>query len=122
MLLVVGEHVLGHLPPESARMATGLAGGIGGSHEEVCGALSGGVLVIGGAYGRTELHEDDQMALTLSMRFRERFLAQLGHTQCAQLRTMVHAPGGPDSCAQLVQQAALILLQLLDESQQNEQG
>jgi C_GCAxxG_C_C family probable redox protein len=115
MLLVVGEHVLGGLGPQAARMATGLSGGLGGTHQEVCGALSGGVLVIGAALGRASLQEDDEPAMALSARFRERFLAELGHTQCAPLRELVRAPGGLDSCAELVRRAALILLELLDE-------
>ena len=117
MLLVVGEHVLGDLAPGCARMATGLAGGVGSSQQELCGALSGGVLVIGGALGRTSLHGDDEPALALAGRYRERFLAELGHTQCARLREMIHAPGGLGSCALLVQRAAMILLQLLDQAE-----
>jgi hypothetical protein len=58
MLLVVGEHVLGDLGPRCARMATGLAGGLGDTQQEMCGALSGGVLVIGGLLGRESLNED----------------------------------------------------------------
>ena len=45
MLLTVGEHVLDNLEPRCARMATGLAGGVGDTQQEMCGALSGGVLV-----------------------------------------------------------------------------
>jgi len=41
------------------------------------------------------------------------FLAELGATQCARLREMVYTPGGPGSCAPLVEKAATILLQLL---------
>jgi hypothetical protein len=47
MLLVVGEHVLGDLGPMGAWIATGLAGGVGDTQQEMCRALSGGVLVIG---------------------------------------------------------------------------
>jgi C_GCAxxG_C_C family probable redox protein len=116
MLLVVGEHVLGDLDSRCARMATGLAGGVGGSQREMCGALSGGVLVIGGLLGRTSLDEADGPALDLAARYRARFLAELGDTQCARLREMVHAPGGLGSCAVLVERAAAILLELLEEN------
>ena len=115
MLLVVGEHVLGDLEPQCARMATGLAGGVGDTQQEMCGALSGGVLVIGGLFGRGSLDEDDWQALTLATRYRERFLAELGATQCARLRERVHAPGGLGSCALLVERAAAMLLELLAE-------
>ena len=115
MLLVVGEHVLGGLEPQCARMATGFAGGVGDGQQEMCGALSGGVLVIGALLGRTSLSGDDRPALALATRYRERFRAELGATQCAWLRDMVHAPGGLGSCALLVERAAMILLELLAE-------
>lgn len=108
MLLTVGKHVLGNLEPRCARMATGFAGGVGDSQQEMCDALSGGVLVIGGLLGRTSLDEDDQPALALATRYRARFLAELGTTQCARLRETVYAPGGPGSCAPLVEKAATI--------------
>jgi C_GCAxxG_C_C family probable redox protein len=109
----VGEHVLGDLEPQCARMATGFAGGVGDGQQEMCGALSGGMLVIGGLLGRTSLGESDWPALNLATRYRERFLAELGATQCARLREMVYAPGGLGSCASLVERAATILLELI---------
>jgi C_GCAxxG_C_C family probable redox protein len=116
MLLAVGGHVLDDLEPRCVRMATGLAGGVGDTQQEMCGALSGGVLVIGGLLGRTSLSENDQPALTLVTRYRQRFMAEFGDTQCARLReTAVYAPGGLGSCAVLVERAATILLELLAE-------
>jgi C_GCAxxG_C_C family probable redox protein len=113
MVLAVGEAVLGQLHPQSVRMATGLGGGLGGTHQEMCGALSGGVLVIGGLLGRQNLEQDDEPAYILAARYRERFLAELGDTQCAPLRERVQAPGGLESCAEIVERAAAILLELL---------
>jgi C_GCAxxG_C_C family probable redox protein len=118
MLLVVGEHVLESLSSECARMATGFASGVGDTQQEMCGALSGGVLVIGGSLGRTGLGENDRPALDLATRYRRRFLAEFGDTQCARLREkVVYAPGGPGSCAALVERAATILLDLLAEAE-----
>ena len=118
MLLVVGEHVLGGPSSECARMATGFAGGLGDTQQEMCGALSGGVLVIGGLLGRTRIGESDQPALDLAACYRRRFLAEFGNTQCARLREkVVHTPGGLGSCGALVEQAAMILLELLTEAE-----
>ena len=117
-MLVVGEYALGDLDAQCARMATGFAGGVGDSQQEMCGALSGGVLVIGGLLGRENVGEADWPALNRSTRYRERFLEELGATQCARLREVVHAPGGVGSCARLVERAAMILLDLLAESGQ----
>ena len=122
MLLAVGEHVLDNLEPRCARMATGFAGGVGDTQQEMCGALSGGVLVISGLLGRTRLSEDDRPALDLATRYRARFLEELGATQCARLREMVYTPGGLGSCASLVERAATILLELLAETVWTRQG
>jgi hypothetical protein len=80
--------------------------------------LSGGVLVIGGLLGRTSLSQSDRSALTLATRYRRRFLAEFGYTQCARLREkVVYAPGGLGSCSVLVERAAMILLELLAETE-----
>jgi C_GCAxxG_C_C family probable redox protein len=115
-LLAVGEHVLDDLKPQAMRMATGVSGGLGNTRQELCGALSGGVLLIGALYGRVTAAEDDQRAIDIATGYRDRFLEKFGHTQCAQLReNVVDPPGGLGSCGALVEQAARILLDLLTE-------
>lgn len=112
-MLAVGGHVLENLQPGYVRMSTPLAGGLGRTHYEVCGALTGGVLVIGALLGRTSLDEDDERAQALTREYRRHFLAEMGHTQCAQIRDWVNAEGGPGTCAVVVERAARILLDLL---------
>ncbi len=114
-MLAVGGHVLGSLDPHMVRMTTGFAGGLGDTQQEMCGALSAGVMLIGALYGRNSLEEDDRLALDLAARYRERFLAELGPTQCGVLYERVHAPGGLGSCSLVVERAARILLELLAE-------
>jgi C_GCAxxG_C_C family probable redox protein len=111
----VGEHVVDDLADVTKRAGTGFSGGLGGTHQELCGALSGGVLVIGALLERTDLAEDDRPALNAATLYRARFLAEFGATQCAALRDRVTAPGGLGSCALLVEQSTLLLLELLDE-------
>jgi len=113
MLLAVGGHVLGNLDPRSVRMATGFAGGVGDTQQEMCGALSAGVMLISALYGRNSPEESDWQALDLATRYRERFVVKLGTTRCGPLYERVHAPGGLGSCALVVKRAALILLELL---------
>lgn len=115
-MLAVGEHVLDHLDPQCLRMATPLAGGVSATRLEMCGALSGGVMVIGALLGRTSPQESDERAYAVAQAYRERFLDELQDTQCAPLREQVQAPGGMGSCALLVERAAMILLQVLDEA------
>jgi len=122
MVLAVGEYVWGNLEPRCVRMASVFAGGVGSGKQEMCGALSGGVMVIGGLLGRTSLDEDDEPALELAARYRERFLAELGATQCARVWEIVHAPAGMGSCALLVERAATMLLELLAEVGRGNRG
>ena len=114
-MLAVGEHCSRELASESVRMATGFAGGVGGTEQEVCGALSGGVMVIGALHGRDRLEDDDRRAMALAARYRELFHAELGETRCAPLRGRVHAQDGLGSCSAVVERAADILLELLAE-------
>jgi len=112
-MLAVGGHVLGELDPSLVRMTTGFAGGVGESKQEMCGAFSAGVMIIGALYGRNSLEEDDLPAQRLAMRYRERFAAELGTTHCGTLYDQVHAPDVPGSCSSVVERAAPILMELL---------
>jgi C_GCAxxG_C_C family probable redox protein len=115
VLLAVGEYVLGEFPDVCRRMGTGFSGGLGGTHQELCGALSGAVLVSSMLLGRTALEENDRPAMNAATLYRARFLARFGHTQCARLRERIKAPGGLGSCAELVERATVLLLELLAE-------
>ena len=112
-MLAVGEHVLGDLDPRMVKMPTPFAGGVASSKEEMCGALSGGLMVIGALCGRSGPDEDDDTAMLLAARYRERFAAKMGDTRCAPVYERHHAPGGTGSCAVVAEGAARILLDLL---------
>jgi C_GCAxxG_C_C family probable redox protein len=98
------------------RLATGLGGGVAGTCDELCGALSGGILVIGALYGRDRPGGDDTRAYEFTSRYRDRFRDAFGATQCALLRrTVVKGSGGLGSCGPLVEQSARLLLHILEE-------
>jgi len=114
-LLAVGEHKLGKLDPQAIRIATPFGGGVGGTHLELCGALSGGVMVIGALYGRTDASQDDAQAYALAKQYREAFLAEFGYTQCEPIRDAFAKPDGSHGCDQVVARAARVLLGVLKE-------
>jgi C_GCAxxG_C_C family probable redox protein len=93
-------------------MTTGFAGGIGGSKQELCGALSGGTMLIGALYGRTDGVTDDKFCQNLSARHRERFVEEFSSSRCEPLREQ-----HPNGCSPLVERAALLLLELLEETE-----
>jgi C_GCAxxG_C_C family probable redox protein len=112
-MLAVGEYLLGYVDYWMQRMTTGLAGGVGCSHQEMCGALSGGVLLIGAVHGRTKPTEDDRECQRLAAEYRERFARELGATLCRDLQANGYGSNEEMPCSMLVEQAARILLQVL---------
>ena len=104
-----------NVSPELTKFASALGGGVGGSHEELCGALSGGVLAIGLLYGRTEPGVDVQFARDLATEFRARFLKEFGTTKCGVLLERFGEQDNDDKCARLTGAVAALLSDLLDE-------
>jgi C_GCAxxG_C_C family probable redox protein len=113
-LLAVGEHKLGKLEPQAIRMANPFGGGVGGTREELCGALAGGLMVIGAIYGRTDSSQDDAQSYELAKQYREAFLAEFGTTQCAPIRDAFVKPDGSHGCDVVVARSARALLGVLD--------
>lgn len=117
VLLAAAPHLVPDWNPNCARLATPFAGGTGGTQQELCGALSGGMMVIGALLGRTEAGVDDREAQDLAADFRQRFFEAFGATQCETLRReTVNNPGGLGTCAVLVERATVLLLEMLAEA------
>ena len=114
-MLAVGEHLLGQVDDRCIRIATGLSGGLGGTHQELCGALSGGVLLIGALYGRTKPDEDNSLCLELAALYKECFAQELGSTNCGILRESGFGSEGSTPCSVLVERAARVLLDTISE-------
>ena len=76
------------LAPEQLMAATGgFGGGVGGSHAEVCGAVSGGVLVLSLLHPHTDGADRAGKAAVyaLTKEFRRRFEEVFGLTRCGDL-------------------------------------
>ena len=112
----MGEASLGKVDPGALRMVSVLAGGVGGSRQEMCGALSASVLLIGALYGRSQLGEDEERARNLAAKYRHRFLARFGETRCAAIYEGIHSSEGPGSCSRVAEGAAELLLDLLEHA------
>jgi C_GCAxxG_C_C family probable redox protein len=114
-MLAVGEYVLGNVDDQTLKMTTGFAGGIGATHQELCGALSAGILIIGALYGRTQPNEDDSLCQILAANYRNRFNQELGSINCGELRAERFGSGGQEPCSVLVERAAQLLLDILSD-------
>lgn len=116
MLLAAGEALFGAVDPDWVRLSTAFAGGTGMTHGELCGALSGALMIIGARHGRSAAAVDDTHGQQLAADFRAQFADAFGATRCGSLRASGYGAGGTTPCAVLVGQAARLLLDLLDES------
>lgn len=97
------------------RVATAFGGGVGGSHEELCGALAGGILAIGFLLGRMEPGVDVQRVKQIATEFRSRFLARNGSTRCQVLLDAFGSQVEWSRCEKLTGEAAGLLVGLLEE-------
>ena len=114
VLIAVGEAYF-DLTSEIIKLSTPFAGGMGGSREDLCGGLTGGLMVIGGAMGRSDAETDDQNCQDAAAAYRAAFLFHFKCEVCCELReNWVGQPGQPD-CAELVRQAAGILVDVLGD-------
>ena len=86
---VVGafQDLLGMDEKQAMAMAGGFGGGVGGSHAELCGAVSGGVLVLGLLTPHTDSadKEGKRRIYAVAKEFRSRFDAVFGLTRCGEL-------------------------------------
>ena len=110
ILLAVGEHYLDEINPQALRMSTAFAGGVGGTNEELCGALAGGLMVISALYGRTDGQTNDDRCMDLAAAFRERFQEHFRHIRCADLKENWVGKVGQETCAELTAAATGVLV------------
>jgi C_GCAxxG_C_C family probable redox protein len=101
--------------PEWIKAASAFQGGIGKCKQDVCGALSGGVVAIGMLKGRTTPEQDNTKAAALANQYRERFIHRFGSTNCAVLLKTVVDPNPEYTCKHLTRDAAGLLAELLEE-------
>jgi len=90
------------------KLATGFGGGL--RDEEVCGAVTGAVMALGLVMGQTSEDDTDarQKVYDLTTEFNKRFKEKHSSIVCRDLKGTK-----PDICAQLVQDGAEIMEELL---------
>ncbi len=108
------EAYTGETESEVMKAAAGFCGGIGRSHQETCGALTGGIIAIGYLHGRSKPGEDIETAAALSAEFRGRFVEQFGCSTCEDLLAGFREQGDTEGCYKLTAAAAGLLSELLD--------
>lgn len=112
-MLAVGEKILAGVDKRMVKMTTGLGGGIGSTHQYVCGAFSSGVSLIGARFGRTTPDIEDGLCQEKVRAYQDEFQSRLGSVICRDLREEKYGSGGEGPCSVLVERAASLLLKVL---------
>ena len=100
------------------KVATGFGGGVGGSHCEICGALTGGIITLGWLLGREKPGEDKAKVYELASEFRRRFVDQFGSSNCQTLLDKYGKQENMLKCKKMTAEAAGTLWQLLTEERE----
>ena len=100
---------------EVQRFASGFQGGIGATHEDICGTLAGGIVAIGCLCGRREAGQDNQGVKDLTTEFRRRFIAEFGSSNCQAILDRLSERGRGFDCKKLTAVAAGLLSEVLAE-------
>jgi C_GCAxxG_C_C family probable redox protein len=98
------------------KIATGFAGGVGGTHEELCGALAGGIMALGYLTGRTEPGADNQPAKDIAAALRQCFIDKFGATKCQAVLDLLGPQENSMKCKRLTGELAGDLYRMLQEN------
>lgn len=99
-----------------SRLASGFVGGMGSSHQEACGALTGGILALGYLYGRTKPDGDLSVLKEMVIKYRQKFMREFGSTNCGVLLDGFGEQGDDYvKCRDLTGRAAGILAEIIEE-------
>ena len=112
--IAVGDVLLGPLDDGMVRMTTGLGGGVGGSRQEMCGALSAALLTIGALHGRVDAKQDDTLCYELCKQYLAAFEGEFGSRCCGELLATRYG-GDKIPCSQLVADAVGVFFEVLAE-------
>jgi len=117
----VGEYLWEEVDDSIKMISTGFSGGVGGTHEEVCGGVSGAAVILGLLYGRTTNDETKMVRCKrLISEQRDRFVQVFGTTVCQELRDAEFGADEENPCSALIAPAAFMLLDILDEEKERE--
>jgi C_GCAxxG_C_C family probable redox protein len=117
----VGEYLWGEVDDNIRMVSTGFSGGVGGTHEELCGGVSGAAIILGLLYGRTT--NDEALMIRckrLISTHRDRFVEQFGTTVCQELRDAQFGADEQNPCSAMIAPAAFMLLDILEEEAHRE--
>ena len=103
-------------PRDILRVASAFGGGIGGSQDGLCGALSGGVIAIGYLLGRLMPAENVDKAKAIASAYQERYKKLYGTTNCGELLDKFEPQENYHKCQEMVGKMAGVLARVLRDN------
>ena len=117
----VGKYLHGNVEESIQMISTGFSGGVGGTHEELCGGVSGAAIMFGLLYGRTTNDESKMVRCKrLISEHRDLFVQEFGTTVCQELRDAEYGADEKNPCSALIGPAAFLFLDVLEAEQERE--
>jgi len=111
------EHLSLDVPKDALRVAAGFGGGMS-SAEGYCGALTGGIMVLGILAGRTEPTQDKKPMKELTKDFLQEFKARFGDLSCGCLNKYENGtPEQKKNCHAITAGAAALLMRFIEDRQ-----
>lgn len=101
---------------ELSTAATYFGGGIASSHDEACGAITGGIVALGYLFGRTEAGADIEASKNLAAEFKTLFVKKNETAHCGSLIEGLEEDKRREKCQKLTGDAAELLATLLKNS------
>ena len=97
----------------SCNVASGFCGGIGRCKQDICGALSGGIIALGSIYGREKGGEDINKLVFLSTELRQEFLNEFKSTVCKTVIENIENRKEYENCQDVTAKTAVLLYNLI---------
>ncbi|HHW54115.1 MAG: C-GCAxxG-C-C family protein [bacterium] len=97
-------------------LASGFGGGLGSG--DLCGAIAGGIMVLGLHYGRIPGKPRNEMLKELCQKFYEQAKEELGSVYCRDLRDP-EDENYREKCAEIVAKMAALIEKILEEGKEN---
>lgn len=102
----------------SCKVASGFCGGIGKCKQDVCGALSGGIISLGTIYGREKGGDDINKLVYLAAELRQSFLNEFKSTVCKDVIDNINNRDDYNNCQDVTAKTAILLRNLIEKNEQ----
>ncbi len=101
--------------PEVIRAASGFNGGIAGTQGGLCGAFTGGIIVLGSLTGRAEPGDSLKELGVLIRQYQDAFLEKFGSINCPDLIRRFGDENDPMGCVKLTAGSTVMLTDILHD-------